>query len=576
MKKSAIVLFFAAFMSITALAQSVQEGVNDIYAERYQSAQAIFQKMLAANPNNIEATYWLGQVYLAQNKVDSANAVYSKALASNGNAPLVLVGMGEVELMQGKGQSARQRFDAAITASHGKKGNDPNVLNAVGRANVDAYTNATKAGDLDYAIAKLNEAAQLAPNNPDIYVNLGNAYRKKGDGGNAVSNYRKATQVNPSYAVGFYRAAKLYQTQTTWRGGGNWEVVIDNLKSAIAADPKFAPAYLEMYNYDLLVKQDFNAADADASKYIAASDPSVENDFLKLQTEFVQKKYPEAINTGKNIIAQTNNNAKPRVYRALANSYLAIKDTTSACDAINTFFTKAKEEDIVGNDYIVHAQSCGRNNPDVMRNDVMHAVQMDSVLSRQISLLNDAIEDAKKAEQRALEGELRLMSYSLRGERANPAELVSIGIPFYYGGEFQKADSLFQAYSKAFPDSIYGYMWDARAMAQLDTTMSQGLAVPANEQLLKVAANDKVRFKNYGVQAAGYLATYYNNIKADKATALTYIEKGLEFDPTNASLLQVKKVLESRPQQPSKNSSQPTESKSKTKTKTTTARSKGK
>src|SRR4051812_47834567 len=109
MKKSAIVLFFAAFMSITALAQSVQEGVNDIYAERYQSAQAKFQKMLASNPNNIEATYWLGQVYLAQNKVDSASAVYGKALAANGNAPLVLVGMGEVELMQGNAQSAHQR-----------------------------------------------------------------------------------------------------------------------------------------------------------------------------------------------------------------------------------------------------------------------------------------------------------------------------------------------------------------------------------------------------------------------------------------------------------------------------------
>lgn len=570
MKKSAIVLFFAAFMSITALAQSVQEGVNDIYAERYQSAQAKFQKMLASNPNNIEATYWLGQVYLAQNKVDSASAVYGKALAANGNAPLVLVGMGEVELMQGNAQSAHQRFEAAITASHGKKGNDPNVLNAVGKANVDAYTNAKKLGDLDYAIAKLNEAAQLAPTNPDIFVNLGNAYRKKGDGGNAVSNYRKATQVNPAYAVGFYRAAKLYQTQTTWRGGGNWDVVTDNLKSAITADAKFAPAYLEMYNYDLLVKQDFNAADADASKYIAASDPSVENDFLKLQTQFVQKKYPEAINTGKNIISQTNNNAKPRVYRALANSYLAIKDTNSACEAINTFFTKAKEEDVVGNDYIVHAQSCGKNNPDVMRNDIMHAVQMDSVLSRQIALLNDAIEDAKKAEQRSLEGELRLMSYQLRGEKANPAELVSIGIPFYYGGEFQKADSLFGVYSKSFPDSIYGYMWSARALAQMDTTMSQGLAIPANEQLLRVAANDKMRFKSYGVQAAGYLATYYNNVKADKNTALTYIDKGLEFDPTNASLLQVKKVLQTKA--PARSSGQASDSK----TKTTTTKSKTK
>ena len=61
--------------------------------------------------------------------------------------------MGHVELLQGKATDARQHFEAAITASHGKKGNDPAVLNAVARANIDAYTESKKQGDLDYAIA---------------------------------------------------------------------------------------------------------------------------------------------------------------------------------------------------------------------------------------------------------------------------------------------------------------------------------------------------------------------------------------------------------------------------------------
>ena len=55
MKKSAIALFFAAFLSLSALAQSVQEGINYIYAQRFQSAKSTFEKLLAANPNNIEA-----------------------------------------------------------------------------------------------------------------------------------------------------------------------------------------------------------------------------------------------------------------------------------------------------------------------------------------------------------------------------------------------------------------------------------------------------------------------------------------------------------------------------------------
>ena len=38
MKKSAIVFFFAAFLSITAMAQSVQDGIND-YMQRDTKVQ---------------------------------------------------------------------------------------------------------------------------------------------------------------------------------------------------------------------------------------------------------------------------------------------------------------------------------------------------------------------------------------------------------------------------------------------------------------------------------------------------------------------------------------------------------
>ena len=237
------------------------------------------------------------------------------------------------------------------------------------------------------------------------------------------------------------------------------------------------------------------------------------------------------------------------MYRLLGYSYMGMKDTTTACDYVNQFFTKATDEDIIGQDYLLHASACGKNNPEIIRSDIAKAIQMDSVLSRQMETLNLAIEDAKKSGQRCLEGELALMRYQLRAEKANPAELVSIGVPFYFCGQFQKADSLFQVYNKAFPDSIYGYMWSSRALVQIDTAMTQGLAVPAYEQTLKVAETNPTRdlYKGYATQAAGYLAVYYNNVKADKATALSFVDKGLVVDPTNATLLDIKKKLSAAP-----------------------------
>ncbi len=551
MKKSAIVLFFAAFLSVGVFAQNVQEGINNFYAERYQSAKGVFEKLLAANPNNIEATYWLGQTYIAQDDIAGAKSIYDKALATNGNAPLVLVGIGHVELLQGNPAGARQHFEQAITASKGRKGNDPVVLNAIGRANVNAYTESKKQGDLDYAIAKLNEAAQLAPTNPDIFLNLGNAYRKKHQGSEAVQAYRKAG----NYAPALFRTAMLYMTQTNYRQPDSWGVVLENLNNVIAADPKFAPAYEQLYYYNLLGKQDFAAAEGYANKYISSSDPSPENQYFLAQTQFVQKKYNDAITNAKNIVAQTNNNPRPRVYRLLAYSYLGNQDTTTACQYANEYFAKAKEEDLRGEDYLMHAYSCGKGNPDVIRADIFKAVQMDSVLSRQVSLLNEAAKDAKASGQRLLQGELDLMSYQLRGERTSPAELVNIAVSFFFGGDYQRADSLALAYAAAAPDSIYGPYWSALSRERIDTTMEQGLAMPAYQKVLDIASTDKVRFKSQGVRAAQTLAIYSFNIKNDKAAALAFADKGLEFDPTNANLLNIKQVASGKSSSSSSSSS---------------------
>jgi tetratricopeptide (TPR) repeat protein len=546
MKKSAIVLFFAAFLSVGAFAQSVQEGINHLYAQRYQSAKATFEKLLAANPNNIEANYWLGQTYIGENKLADAKSVYQKAAASSNNAPLIVVGLGEIDLMEGKAPEARQQFETAINASHGKKGNDPNVLNAIGRANIDAYTEKSKMGDLDYAIAKLNEAAQLAPNNADIFLNLGNAYRKKtGSGGLAITNYMKAKQINPALAAASYRAALLYKTQVKIQYPDNWSVVLENLNNAIAADPTFAPAYFELYYYYLLGKRDFATAETYSTKYISNSDPSVENDYIKAQTDWIQNKFTESISTLKNIVSQTNNNAKPRVYRLLAYDYMGVKDTAQACEYVNQFFTKAGEDDVVGQDYILHAQSCGKNNPDIIRTDVMKAVEADTVLSSKIKTLRDFAKEAKASGLRVLEATLGAMAYKLEGADANPTRLISdIAVPYYFGGAYLQSDSASKAYSALLPDSIYGYHWSAIALSAIDTALTEGLAIPSFEKSLEVAERDKVRFKSQGVRAAQTLAVYYYNIKDDKTAALDYVNRGLAFDPTNPNLLKIKEALE--------------------------------
>jgi tetratricopeptide (TPR) repeat protein len=573
MKKSAIVLCLSALTSLSALAQNLQQGINDLYAERYQSAKSTFEKLLAANPNNIEANYWLGETNIDNGDINAAKSVLDKAVASSNNAPLILAGLGHVELLQGKQNEAKQHFEAAINASKGKKGNDPNVLNAVGHAIVESYSDQNRT-DLDYAIAKLNEASQLAPTNPDIWFNLGNGYRKKRDGGNAVQAYTKAG----NFAPALYRTGMIYESQKSLRQPADWDIVLDYYNKATTADPRFAPAYYRLYNYYLNGKRDFSTAEGIANKYVSSSDPSPENSYIQAQTAFVQDKFAEAINLGKSIISQTNNNPRPRVYRLLTYSYMGSKDTATACQYANQFFEKEKnEDDIAASDYLMHAQACGKNNPDVILADIDKAVQKDPQNAPRV--LREALDDARKSGQRLLEGELSVILFKLQGDKANPAQLVNVGTPFYYGGNFKKADSLFSAYSKAFPDSIYGYLWSAKSLIQIDTAMTQGLAVPAYDQILRVAEMNKTRdlYKSNGTFAAGYLTAYYNNVKADKATALSYLQRGLAIDPTNATLLAYQKALQqqsSKPPAQQKNSTSNNAAKGDTKAKTADTKTK--
>ncbi len=534
--KSVFVFVLAALLSVNAMAQTVQDGVSNWYAERYQSAKSIFEKLTAANPNNLEAVYWLGQTQIAQGDVAGAKALYQRTLSANGNAPWVLAGMGQIDILEGRPTDARAKFEQAITLSKGKKGADPSILTAVGRANVQPYSDKQPIGDLDYAITKLNEALQVAPTNADAAVVLGNAYRKKHDGGNAVVAYRKSG----NYAPALYRTAGIYTSQQ------NWDAVLENLNATVAADAKFAPAYEDLYNYYLNTARDLTKSDSYGKLYVSNSDPSVENDYILAQNCYIKKDFQCAVDIANKIVQQTNNAPKSRVYRLLGYSYLELKDTAKACDFANRFLARAATtgEEILANDYILlHSNACGAGNPAIVQQDIMSALQIDTVRSRQIALLNKAIVAARAVGQRGSEANLMLMSARMRGPQANPADLFYIGTLYYYSNNFPTGDSVLSAYVSAFPDTLQGYYWRGLVRSRIDTAMAQGLAVPDFEKTVQLAEADKVRFKSQGAQAAYILAVYYNNIKADRAAALAITNKGLEFDPTDAGLLKLKSAF---------------------------------
>jgi tetratricopeptide (TPR) repeat protein len=517
-------------------AQSVDQGRKLLYYERYKGARETFEKILAANPNNIEAVYWLGQTLLEMPNKDSiaAKNLYQKALVSNGNAPLLLVGMGQVELMEGKTNDARQRFETAINLT---KGRDIEVLNAVGRANVRA-----RAGDANYAIEKLNQATQVKKfNDPETYIIMGDAYRKLIDGGNAVTSYNKALALDPKLASAKTRIGRVYLTQN------NPEYFLPAFESAVQLDPAYKPAYFELFYYYYF--RDVNKAAGYLDKFIANTDPGAEVEYLKTDFLYASAKFQEARDKAQSLVTQFGNQVNPRMYRLIAYTSDTLGDMQVAKQAMLTFLEKHGEEPILPADYeeLANINSKIPGSEAEAFTNLQMAVEKDTLIENKVKYIQKGAALAKRLGNRKEEANWLGVAYQI-DKNPTQTDLYNWGYAHYQAANYTTADSIFcNVYQTKYPNEIYGYLWCARSREAQDTTWQSGIAVEPYEKLAAMAIQlDSAKYKTQALNALFKLAGYYNDIKKDKDAAIASMDKVLAFDPTNADAIRIKEIL-SRP-----------------------------
>ena len=533
MMKPLLSLAITVVIGNILFAQSVEQGRKFLYYERYQSAKDNFEKVLAANPNNIEAVYWLGQTLLEMPNKDSVAAknLYQKALASNGNAPLLLAGMGQIELMEGKTNDARQRFETAINLSKAK---DIEVLNAVARANVEA-----RAGDANYAIEKLNVATQIKKfNNADTYLVMGDAYRKLIDGGNAVTSYNKALAIDPKLAAAKTRIGKVYLTQN------NPDYFLPAFESAVQLDPAYKPGYFELFYYYYF--RDVNKAAGYLDKFIANADPGPEVEYLKTDFLYASAKFKEARDKAQTLVTQFGDKVNPRMYRLIAYTSDTLGDMQVAKQAMTTFLAKPGEEPILPADYeeLANINSKIAGSETEAFANLQQAVAMDTVVENKVKYIQKGAALAKRLGNRIEEANWLGVAYNMDKDPSQ-TDLYNWGYAHYQAANYKTADSIFcNVYQGKYPNEIYGYLWCARSLQAQDTTMEQGLAVEAYKKLAEMAMKiDSVKFKSQAVSSHFYLVSYYNDIKKDKESAVNHIDRVLAIDPANADAARIREIL---------------------------------
>jgi len=542
MKRVLSLLVTIVVLGNSLFAQSVDDGRKFHYYERYKSAKDAFEKVIASNPNDINAVYWLGQTLIDSKDSAGAKALYQKTLASNGNAPLLLAGMGQIMLMEGKKDEARQQFETAINLTKGK---DVDVLNAIALANVKA-----KQGDAAYAIEKLKLAEQTKKfKNADTYLIMGNAYRKMIDGGNAVTSYNKALETTPNLAAAKNGIGKIYETQK------NQEYYLKAYEEAVQLDPAYAPAYFNLFYHYYF--RDVNKAGDYLNKYVANSDQGPETEYIKTDYTYAKSDFAGARQKAEALIQQYGANVNPRMYRMVAFAADTLGDLPAAKAAMDTFFVKSEVgpdiEDIKSTDYEEMAKITSKI-PELRDSSFSYfekAIAMDTVVANKLKLIESAAKMAKGFGNRSLEADLLGMAYGLQPD-PSARDLYNWGFAHYQAGNYLKADSLFcNDYITKYPDQIYGYLWCARSKQAQDTTMQKGLAVEAHKTLAKKAieidTSSTGQFKPYAKNALFYLVSYYNDIAKQKDSAIYYNNQVLKIDPNDQNAQNIDKILKAPP-----------------------------
>lgn len=516
-------------------AQTIDEGKRFLYYERYNSAKDVFSKLVNANPNNVDAAYWLGQTYLAEEDSLSAKTLYQKTLNANPNSPLMLVGMGQIALMEHQNNDARNRFETAISLTKGK---NYNIINAIARANVDA-----RSGDALYAIEKI----KTIPENKrtaEIWTTLGDAYRKMIDGANAQLAYQNALSVDPNYARASFMIGRLYQTQ----GYSQEPYYMRYYNEAMTKDPKYAPVYYWLYDY--YYRRDVNKSREYLDKYIAVADADSKNCYYQASILYASRQFQQAITKSNECIAAGGQNPYPNLYGLKAFAYDRLGDSANAKTFFETYFQKQKPEKLESGDYATYGRVLLKfpGNEVAAANYIEKAIALDTLEENKIEYISSVANSYIAAKNYNEAAKWYTKIFAIKKD-VTKTDLFNAGYNYYRASNYKATDSIFAIYQQKFPEDILGVYMRARASEGIDSTGAAGLAKPYYEKVIQLgeASTDTAAVKSQLFIAYNYMIAYYYNIKKDKATALTYVDKILAIDPTNAQALANKAALTAAP-----------------------------
>ena len=527
MKKMTLISTGIILANVT-IAQTLQEAITKTDNERFELAATDYRALIAKEANKGDNYFYFGENYFKKGDLDSAKIYYTKGAELNATYPLNYVGIGKVLWYKGMQAEAKTQLFKAATLGANKNAE-------VMRKTAEIYINAEQK-NLDEAINLLNAAIKIEPKNQESYLLMGDALLEKNptDGGPAVKNYNKATELNPSSPKGDLRSGKLYQR------GQNYQLALDLYKKAQATDPNYAPAYREKAELYYKAGQKANAVES-YKKYLELNN-SLDARERYASFLFSNKQYAEAIGELENL--QKAGNTKFYLDRMLGYSYAELGNSTDkeafnkGLSSITKFFEKTSTVPnfkYVATDYKYKGILLAKTGK-----DSLGVLEMEKAANMDPAKASEMLREIAKAYMKAKKYTKSIETYEKlmdgNPKNLNGTDYFDLGRSYYFGPkDFVKADTCFSRLCQLSPTFATAYFWRAKSNTQQDLKNEKWLAKPHYEAamaLVKPEERTTASNKLNVIEACEYLG-YYNLTVKDNTKAKEYFTIIKELDPTN-------------------------------------------
>lgn len=170
------------------------ESASLMGQRKFGDSRVLLDAMLKTNPGSPDVLFQLGVVNLAENKYKEAEDAFRRAYQLNPANSRGLMGIVETSMAQNKTDQALK----LLQEESDKSPNRLDLLLAMGNT-------AVRGGKFDFAIQTFQKVIpQMTPKTKevgDIYLRIGETYRRKGDAAGAVQALQKARETLPDNIV---------------------------------------------------------------------------------------------------------------------------------------------------------------------------------------------------------------------------------------------------------------------------------------------------------------------------------------------------------------------------------------